>query len=278
MNKLELQMTELLHDLKQNYHVTGIKAEFEAEGTRMEEAMRLKDVTSSVPGLGLNIKIGGCEAIKDMFDAISLGAQRIIAPMVETPYALQKFIRAAQLAYGDNLDQVEILVNIETFSAYQCFREMLAIPEIKYLNGIVIGRVDMVGSMGIGRTQVNSQQVLDISLDLAKQAKDHGLKVVVGGGVSVDSIPFFKSFPVGHLDRFETRKIIFSCPAAIQNPEMAFIKAVQFEIMWLKNKRNYYSVIAREDEDRIEMMQERYNVSLQKIQHAVTDNDLILVE
>lgn len=262
MNKLELQMTELLLDLQQNYHVSGIKAEFEAEGTRMEEAMRLKDVTSAIPGLSLNIKIGGCEAIKDMFDAISLGAQRIIAPMVETPYALQKFIRAAQLVYGDDLDQVELLVNIETFAAYQCFNQMLAIPEIKYLNGIVIGRVDMVGSMGIGRAQVNSQQVLDLSIDLAKQAKDHGLKVVVGGGVSVDAIPFFKAFPAGHLDRFETRKIIFSCPSAINNPEMAFIKAVQFEIMWLKNKRNYYSVIAREDEDRIQMMQDRYKISL----------------
>ena len=276
MNKLELQMTELLLDLKQNYHVTGIKAEFEAEGTRMEEAMRLKDVTSSVPGLGLNIKIGGCEAIKDMFDAIGLGAQRIIAPMVETPYALQKFIRAAQLVYGDDLDQVELLVNIETFAAYQCFQQMLAIPEIKYLNGIVVGRVDMVGSMGIGRTQVNSEQVLDISLDLAKQAKERGLKVVVGGGVSVDSIPFFNDFPQGHLDRFETRKIIFSCPDAIKNPEIAFIKAVQFEIMWLKNKRNYYSVIAREDEERIHMMQERYKLSLQKIQHVSAEADFIL--
>lgn len=276
MNKLELQMTELLLDLKQNYHVTGIKAEFEAEGTRMEEAMRLKDVTSAVPGLGLNIKIGGCEAIKDMFDAIGLGAQRIIAPMVETPYALQKFIRAAQLVYGDELDQVEILVNIETYAAYQCFQQMLAIPEIKFLNGIVIGRVDMVGSMDLNRNQVNSQQILDMSLDLAKQAKEHGLKVVVGGGVSVDSIPFFKAFPEGYLDRFETRKIIFSCPEAIQNPEMAFIKAVQFEIMWLKNKRNYYSVIAREDEDRIQMMQERYKLSLQKIQYSSAETDLIL--
>ena len=276
MNKLELQMTELLLDLKQNYHVTGIKAEFEAEGTRMEEAMRLKDVTSAVPGLGLNIKIGGCEAIKDMFDAIGLGAKRIIAPMVETPYALQKFIRAAQLVYGDELDQVEILVNIETYAAYQCFQQMLSVPEIKFLNGIVIGRVDMVGSMGLNRDQVNSQQILDLSLDLAKQAKDHGLTVVVGGGVSVDAIPFFKAFPKGHLDRFETRKIIFSCPEAIQNPEMAFIKAVQFEIMWLKNKRNYYSVIAREDDDRIKMMQERYKVSLQKIQHTSEESDLIL--
>ena len=277
MNKLELKMTELLLDLKQNHHVGGIKAEFEAEGTRMEEAMRLKDVTSAIPGLGLNIKIGGCEAIKDMFDAISLGAQRIIAPMVETPYALQKFIRAAQMVYGEELDQVEILVNIETFVAYQNFEAMLAIPEIKLLNGIVIGRVDMVGSMGLARNQVNSQRVLDLSLDLAKRAKDHNLKVVVGGGVSVDSISFFQAFPANHIDRFETRKIIFNCPAAIQNSEIAFIKAVQFEIMWLKNKQNYYSVIAREDEERIQMMQERYDGSLQKLQMtAAKEIDLSL--
>ncbi len=70
--------------------------------------MRLKDVTSAA-GLGLNIKIGGCEAIKDMLDAISLGAERIIAPMVETPYALQKFIRAAQLVYGERLDNIELI-------------------------------------------------------------------------------------------------------------------------------------------------------------------------
>lgn len=274
MNKLELEMCELLLDLKQNHHVGGIKAEFEAEGTRMEEAMRLKDVTSSISGLGLNIKIGGCEAIKDMFDAISLGAQRIIAPMVETPYALQKFIRAAQMVYGENLSQVELLVNIETYAAYQCFDAMLAIPEISALNGIVIGRVDMVGSMGLGRQEVNSGKILELAMDLAKKAKDRNLKVVVGGGVSVDSIPFFQAFPKGHLDRFETRKIIFNCPEAIQNSEMAFIKAVQFEIMWLKNKRNYYSVIAREDEERIDMMQERYKLSLQKIQKRSNEPEL----
>lgn len=267
MNKLELQMIDLLHDLKQNHHVKGIKAEFEAEGTRIEEAMRLKDVTAAA-GLGLNIKIGGCEAIKDMLDSVSLGAERIIAPMVETPYALQKFIRAAQMVYGEHLDQVELLVNIETYVAYQNFDQMLKIPEIKYLNGVVIGRVDMVGSMDLARTEINSKKVLDLSIDIAKRAKDKNLKVVVGGGVSVDSIPFFKAFPANHLDRFETRKVIFNCPAAINNPEAAFIKAVQFELMWLKNKRNYYNTIAREDEQRIEMMENRYKASLAKTQQA----------
>src|SRR5436305_9991202 len=103
MNALERQMVERLSELKANYHVTGVKAEFEAEGTRMEEAMRLKDVSAQA-GVGLNIKIGGCEAIKDMYDSTSLGVQRIIAPMVETPYALHKFLGAAKLAFGEDSD------------------------------------------------------------------------------------------------------------------------------------------------------------------------------
>lgn len=267
MNKLELDMVNLLSDLKKNYNVTGIKAEFEAEGTRLDEAMRLKDVTASA-GLGLNIKIGGCEAIKDMLDAISLGADRIIAPMVETPYALQKFIRAAQLVYGDKLDTIELLMNVETITAYQNLDAMLEVPEIKYLNGIVIGRVDFVGSLGKSRDAINSAEILKYCVDIAAKAKEKNLTVVVGGGVSVDSIPFFKQFPKNHLDRFETRKVIFQCPAGINNPEIAFIKAVEFELMWLKNKRNHYSAIAKEDEVRIQMMETRYKQSLEKLKQS----------
>lgn len=267
MNKLETQMVDLLTDLKENYHVSGIKAEFEAEGTRLDEAMRLKDVTAQA-GLGLNIKIGGCEAIKDMLDSISLGAQRIIAPMVETPYALQKFIKAAQMVYGERIDNVELLVNIETITAYNNFDAMLAVPEIKYLNGIVIGRVDFVGSMGLGRDEINGQKVLDYTLELAAKAKAKGLTVVVGGGVSVDSINFFKAFPKGHLDRFETRKVIFQCPEAINNSEEAFLKAVEFELLWLKNKQNHYAAIAHEDNERIKMMEARYQSGINKVHKA----------
>lgn len=264
MNKLELDMIKILNDLRENYHVIGVKAEFEAEGTRIEEAMRLKDVSSSA-GLGLNLKIGGCEAIKDMFDAISLGAERIIAPMVETAYALQKFIKAAQIAYGERIENVELLVNIETITAYQNFSEMLKIPEIKLLNGIVIGRVDFVGSTSWGREAVNSEKLLKLCLELADKAKSKGLSVVVGGGVSVDSLPFFKQFPKSHLDRFETRKVVFDAKHAINNTEIAFIKAVEFELMWLKNKQNYYSAIAREDNDRIQMMEKRYHKALAEL-------------
>lgn len=265
MNTMETRMVELLAELKEKYNVTGIKAEFEAEGTRMEEAMRLKEVTSKAR-LGMNIKIGGCEAIKDMFDAISLGTERIIAPMVESAYALKKFLNAARIAYPENLRKhVEFLINVETLTAYKNFEEMLRLPEINQLSGIVIGRVDMTGSLGMTREDINSPQILEISLKLAERAKTKNLHVVVGGGVSVHSLDFFRKFPPGRLDRFETRKIIFTCPEALHNSEEAFLKAVEFELLWLKNKKEYYEHIYKEDDARIELLERRYRQAIESI-------------
>ena len=79
MNKIEREMAEVLTDLRKNHHVVGVKAEFEAEGTRLEEAMRLKEVISAA-GLGLTLKIGGCEAIRDMYEARLLGVSKIFFP------------------------------------------------------------------------------------------------------------------------------------------------------------------------------------------------------
>jgi hypothetical protein len=264
MNALERQMVELLADLKRDHNVIALKAEFEAEGTRMEEAMRLKDVSSRA-GLALNIKIGGCEAIKDMFDAISLGADRIIGPMIETPYALKKFIHSAETAFRGQDGSVDFLINLETITAFRNFDDMLKIPEAERLGGIVIGRVDLTGSMGLGREDVNGQPVLELALAAAAKAKAKGKQVVVGGGVSVHSLPFFRAFPAGHLDRYETRKVIFGCPAALSNREDAFLKAVEFELLWLKNKKAYYGAIHHEDDARLEMMEKRYRDSIDAV-------------
>ena len=98
MNDLEKKMVNILSDLRENHHVIGIKAEFEAEGTRLEEALRLKEIVTKA-GLELTIKIGGCEAIKDMFDAKVIGVGTIVAPMIETAYAMKKFVNAARFVF-----------------------------------------------------------------------------------------------------------------------------------------------------------------------------------
>jgi len=259
MNLLEKRMVDQLKDLKEHHHVVGVKAEFEAEGTRLEEALRLKEVITKA-GLDLTIKIGGCEALKDMYDSRSIGVTRIVAPMIESAYALKKYIQSARKAYpAEERDTVDFLVNIETISGYNSFDEMLAIPEVKELDGIVLGRVDMTGSLGMGRDDINHDRIFEIANDLLPKAKKHGMECVIGGGVAKESIPFFKRLTEGVLDHYETRKVIFECPGALQSdPEKGILKAVGFELMWLKNKRDFYGFIFDEDKQRIVMLEGRY--------------------
>src|SRR5512142_2279426 len=117
MNTLEHKMVDVLLDLRDNHNVSGIKAEFEAEGTRIEEALRLKEVVSKA-GLGLTIKIGGCEALRDMYECRTIGVDRVVAPMVESAYALRKFLQATRLAFPeDERRDIKFAVNIETYQA-----------------------------------------------------------------------------------------------------------------------------------------------------------------
>ena len=259
MNSLEKRMVDQLIELREYYHVIGVKAEFEAEGTRLEEALRLKEVVSRA-GLDLTIKIGGCEAVKDMYEARVIGVSRIVAPMIETAYALKKFLAVTKLVFPqEEYEQVSFLINVETIDGYHNLDSMLSLPEIEQLDGIVVGRVDMTGSMCISRDEVNSDQIFNITKDIIVKSKNKGLECAIGGGVSAHSLPFFNKLPKGTLDRYETRKVIFKCPEALdENAEKGILKAVGFELMWLKNKRDFYGMIHSEDKQRIELLESRY--------------------
>lgn len=263
MNRTEVKMVDLLKELKEAHSVVGVKAEFEAEGTRTEELMRLKEICMSA-GITLTLKIGGCEAVRDMYDARTVGVNYLVAPMVETPFALQKYLRAIDMVFSkEEQDRIDFLVNIETVSAVQQFTDMLRIDEIRKLNGIVVGRVDLVGSMGLDRAACESEEVFTMTDRLASAAKERGMTVVVGGAISASSLPFLRKLRDRHpIDRYETRKICFSCQNGVQNEaEKGIERAVLFELMWLQNKRSYYQTIAEEDEKRITMLEARHRDS-----------------
>lgn len=264
MNKTEKQMVDTLKDLAENHFVEGVKAEFEAEGTRLEEALRLKEVVMKA-GVTLTIKIGGCEALRDMYECRVIGVDRIVAPMVESAFALKKFIAAVSLAFPEEeRTDIKFAANIETISACRAFPDMLVLKEISSLDGIVMGRVDLTGSLGMSRHDVNSRSVWEYTRDLFLAAKTKQLETAVGGGVSADSLSFFRELPAGSIDRYETRKVIFRCPEAISGyAEKGILKAVGFEILWLKNKRDYYRLISEEDEERIDMLETRYRAAIE---------------
>lgn len=260
MNQLEKNMLATLKDLKENHHIIGVKAEFEAEGTRMEEALRLKEVVTRA-NLDLFIKIGGCEAIKDMFDARTIGVKGIVAPMIESEYAMSKYINAVHFVFPEEeRKDMEFLMNLETTTGLEHIDAMINHPCFTEITGIVLGRVDMTGSMGLTREDINSEPIFEIANMLCGKMQQARKKMVIGGGVSAHSLPFFKRLPAGSLTKFETRKIIFDAQASLQDPnaDKGILKAVGFELMWLKNKRDFYGMIYKEDETRIEMLEARY--------------------
>lgn len=257
MNTLENKILQTLIDLKENYNVTAIKAEFEAEGTRLEEALRLKEIVS-LAGLDFVIKIGGCEALRDMYDARMIGVNAIVAPMIESSYALKKYIKATQTAFPDDeRKNIKFFINIETINGFNNLNEILDSDEAKILDGVVFGRSDMCGSLNISSDEINSEKMFEYALSIAEKTSDLGKEFIIGGRVNALSLSFFRHLPEKQLSKFETRKVIFDAQKALSNDkiEEGIQKALDFELMWIRNKLNYNEIIQKEDLKRIELLE-----------------------
>ena len=123
MNATERQMLDLLKRGRDDHGVVAVKAEFEAEGTRPDEFLRLIEIAARAD-LKVALKIGGCEAISDLLASHNYGIDYVIAPMVETPYALSKFIDAKNKTHPGGNGRTSFLFNLETQTTLEHLDQM----------------------------------------------------------------------------------------------------------------------------------------------------------
>ena len=136
MNRMERAMRQILMQMREDSGVVAVKAEFEAEGTRMDELLRLMDVVRTA-GLPLAVKIGGCEAVRDLLESKQVGVSYIVAPMIESRYALTKYAHAKDVVFDqDERLDVDFLFNIETLTGRESVEEICGAADEGGIKGI----------------------------------------------------------------------------------------------------------------------------------------------
>ena len=174
-------------------------------------------------------------------------------------YSAHKCVDAfLSLTKDSSFPSPKLLINIETVTALENIESIC--DEIQNVaSGLVFGRVDFTLSAGLNRDQINSDYVNNSVLSASNVAKSHNLEFVIGGGVNIDSIEFFKEVHKIRLDRFETRKCILTSDSLYKDSISRLLQdCVLIELLWLKLKSNNYRFISEEDSERISMLEKRY--------------------
>ena len=212
----------------------AIKQSFEDEGANYDEVKLMNEIVKKV-NLDHNIKIAGCEAKNDINFCSDLRVDGIVAPMVESNYALTKFMQSIP-----KNNSAKLYVNIETYSAINDIKKILSSKNLNRLNGLVFGRSDIAGSLGLEKKDVNSKKITHLITGAIKYAKKKKskLKIKIGGSISFPSKNVIENlFKKKLINSYETRNIEIKISKNNLNKLDEILKlAFKLEIEWNKFK------------------------------------------
>jgi 4-hydroxy-2-oxoheptanedioate aldolase len=244
-------MTELIKILSDSRNIVGVKQSFEDEGVLLEDVVLMRRITE-LSGLKLSVKIGGCEALTDIYNCKTMGVDGIVAPMIETEFALQKFIESVI-----HINDINFYINIESKSGYENLHKILSSPSSKLLKGIVVGRSDLTKSYGYEKNFVDSDFIYDIVLDIMKTAKSYNMVTLMGGSLSPNSTQFIKNlYSKKLIDFIETRNVIIKLNN-VNTIDDDIKSAIEFESKWLDFKAKKYNDIGNSYQKRAEIVKNR---------------------
>jgi len=230
----------------------GVKTSFEDEGAHPVNVYKLRTMTNKVD-LELNLKIGGAEARTDFNIGIDIGIDGVVAPMIESEFALSKFT-----SFSKNID-ITRGINIESKQAIDNVDSMLVSEHIDPIDYVCIGRVDLASSYNKSRDFIESAEFRNIVTDTLIKIKDKNKKTCMGGSVDLSSYDFIRYLYKNNLiDKVETRYIIFKVDDNfLNNFDECIIQAHKFDYEYMNMLFSIGTMGTKEYSDRRDFIKNR---------------------
>ena len=199
-------LRESLSELVESSGLVALKTGTEVEDMGFEDIKILRELSRDI--IPLYVKIGGPEARNDIRELNAIGVDGIIAPMIESPYALHKFVFTMREVLGERYSQIEKGINLETILGFNQMNEILSSPDARELVQITAARTDLSGSMNL---KPDHERVLEICSVIAARARENDIRTSVGGAIHPGIIEDL----MGQVnsDTVNTRHMVLSCAA-----------------------------------------------------------------
>lgn len=199
--------------------IVSLKGEFEAEGLT-RDAVAAEAAFAARNSLPYLVKIGGCEAKSDMRFLMKQGIRSIVAPMIESAFAMSKYMEMLPQGAFHHIG-----VTIETIDAVRNIEAILDAGT--KLSEVTVGRTDLTASYG--GSNVDCDDTIAMVKTVGRAASARGLKLTMGGSVNANTISLLKTDEELRemVACVETRKCVMPVPLFLEDGALADAFAVE---------------------------------------------------
>jgi hypothetical protein len=179
-NIVSTKLDQMVDKLYTEHGLVMFKAGSEWEDMDLDEIIYLKQLgTYDIPVL---MKVSGVESKTEMRQLLNAGVEVFLAPMVESEYALKKFVTITKEVCQEYNKKSRTAMMIESIQTYHNLESILNSPYFDELEMVVLGRWDLANSMGT--TNVDADEVKAICKEIIDAVLAKGKSISVGGFVN----------------------------------------------------------------------------------------------
>ena len=210
--------------------IVSLKGEFEAEGLS-RDAVAAEAAFGARNGLPYLVKIGGCEAKSDVRFLAQIGVRSVVAPMIESPFAMRKYMEMLPEAAFDHVG-----VTIETIDAVRRIDEILDAGT--KLTEVTVGRTDLTASFG--GTGVDCDETVAMVKTVARAAAQRGMNTTMGGAINVGTITLLQRDAElrQQIGAVETRKCVMPVDRFLEEGALDAAFAIELALLHLQLAHN----------------------------------------